>query len=257
MSKSYVTIGQLAKSMNVTVRTLQYYDKEGLLKPSVISEGGRRLYSAKDVVRLHQILSFKYLGFTLEQIKDQLFHLDDPSDVANILKNQKETIDTQIQQLHLASEAIKALYEEVTLLNKVDFERYAEIVELLKVGNQGYWLWKHFDDPLKDHIRNRFKDNPQAGLDIFETYKIILEEAITLKRQGFSSRSDHSLSLAKRWWDMVLEFTGGDLSLIPQLEAFSKSKDQWNHELAIKQKEVDEFLEEALVAYFDTMKKSE
>ena len=39
----------------VTVYTLQYYDKEGLLSPTAVSEGGRRLYTDKDVVRLHQI----------------------------------------------------------------------------------------------------------------------------------------------------------------------------------------------------------
>ena len=63
--QGYMTIGEVAKKMNVTVRTLQYYDREGLLSPSAISEGGRRLYTDKDIVTLHQILSLKHLGFTL------------------------------------------------------------------------------------------------------------------------------------------------------------------------------------------------
>lgn len=67
--QGYMTIGEVAKKMNVTVRTLQYYDREGLLSPSAISEGGRRLYTDKDIVTLHQILSLKHLGFTLNDIK--------------------------------------------------------------------------------------------------------------------------------------------------------------------------------------------
>ena len=83
-----LTVGQLAKEMDVTVRTLQYYDKEGLLKPSQKSEGGRRLYTDKDIVKLHKILSLKYLGFSLDKIKDNLFSLDDPIEVAKILEQQ-------------------------------------------------------------------------------------------------------------------------------------------------------------------------
>ena len=61
--EGFMTVGELAKKMNVTVRTLQYYDKEGVLSPSAESEGGRRLYTDKDLVLLHQILSLKSLGF--------------------------------------------------------------------------------------------------------------------------------------------------------------------------------------------------
>lgn len=62
--EGFMTVGELAKKMNVTVRTLQYYDKEGVLSPSAESEGGRRLYTDKDLVLLHQILSLKSLGFS-------------------------------------------------------------------------------------------------------------------------------------------------------------------------------------------------
>ena len=51
-----------AKKMGVTVRTLQHYDREGLLSPSAMSEGGRRLYTDKDIIKLHQIISLKHLG---------------------------------------------------------------------------------------------------------------------------------------------------------------------------------------------------
>ena len=67
--QGYMTVGEVAKKMGVTVRTLQYYDREGLFSPSAESEGGRRLYTDKDVVKLHQILSLKHLGFSLSDIK--------------------------------------------------------------------------------------------------------------------------------------------------------------------------------------------
>ncbi|HJB04372.1 MAG TPA: MerR family DNA-binding transcriptional regulator, partial [Candidatus Merdibacter merdigallinarum] len=50
--QGFMTVGEVAKKMGVTVRTLQYYDKEGLLSPSAESEGGRRLYTDKDLITL-------------------------------------------------------------------------------------------------------------------------------------------------------------------------------------------------------------
>ena len=66
--QGYMTVGQVAKKMNVTVRTLQYYDREGLLSPSAESHGGRRLYSDHDVIKLHQIDVYK------RQMKKFLFN---------------------------------------------------------------------------------------------------------------------------------------------------------------------------------------
>lgn len=250
MKKEFMTVGELADLMGVTVRTLQYYDKEGLLKPSSFSEGGRRRYTAKDAVKLHQILAFKYLGFSLEEIRHNLFPLDTPREVAAALRKQKEAVLKQIRDLEKAVTAIDALYLEVTAIQEVDFQKYAEIIELLKRGSKEYWIWKFFDETLTDHIKNRFSENPERGEKVFAVYKAVLEEAIFLKRQGIPAESEKGFALGEKWWDMVLEFTGGDMSLIPKLIAFNDQKDGWDSELAQKQMEIDSYLEAALSYYF-------
>jgi len=62
------TVKQLAKIAGVTVRTLHYYDKIGLLKPSFLKENGYRYYEEKELVKLQQILFFRELDFPLEDI---------------------------------------------------------------------------------------------------------------------------------------------------------------------------------------------
>lgn len=104
--QGYMTTGELAKRMGVTVRTLQHYGREGLLAPSCISEGGRRLYTNKDVVKLHQILSLKHLGFSLSDIKSRLISLDKPAEVADILTEQAAIVQKKIEAL---SESLNAL----------------------------------------------------------------------------------------------------------------------------------------------------
>lgn len=250
MNNEYMSIGEVSKKMKVSVRTLQYYDKEGLLKPSYITETRRRKYSAKDIVKLHQILSFKYLGFSLEEIKNHLFTMDTPQEVETLLSQQKDAIDKQIKDLLEAKNALIRFQKEVHEMEEVDFKKYAEIIEMLRQNNSEYWVWKHMDETLTSHIESRFSKDPQKGLEIFETYKAILFEAQNLHQQKEPANSELSLLLAEKWWNMILEFTGGDLSLVSELEKFNDNKDAWNNDLAKIQKEVDLYLEEALQNYF-------
>lgn len=59
----YYSSGEFARMAGVTLRTIRYYDKQDILKPSFISEAGARFYTDKDFARLQQILLLKYLGF--------------------------------------------------------------------------------------------------------------------------------------------------------------------------------------------------
>ena len=97
--QGFMTVGEVAKKMGVTVRTLQYYDKEGLLSPSAESEGGRRLYTDKDLITLHQIISLKSLGFSLDDIKERLISLERPADIADIVTVQADDICKKIELL--------------------------------------------------------------------------------------------------------------------------------------------------------------
>ena len=139
---NFMTIGEVAKKMGVTVRTLQYYDKEGLLSPSTQSEGGRRLYSSKDLIMLHQILSLKSLGFTLDDIKERLIKLETPKDVANALSEQANDIRNKIKNLQDSLKAIEQLKEEVLQMNTVNFKKYADIIVNLQMKNEFYPLIK-------------------------------------------------------------------------------------------------------------------
>lgn len=63
------TIGQAAKMVQTTVKTLHYYDEIGLLRPSTRSEGGHRLYSPDDLWKLELIGTLRYVNFSLDDIR--------------------------------------------------------------------------------------------------------------------------------------------------------------------------------------------
>ena len=60
---SQFSTGELAKAAEVSVRTVQYYDQRGILTPSEVTEGGRRIYHESDLERL-QVICFLRFGFS-------------------------------------------------------------------------------------------------------------------------------------------------------------------------------------------------
>jgi len=91
------TIGQLAKQARISVRTLHHYDDIGLLKPSVRADNAYRFYSEYDERRLHDILFFRALGFSLQEIS-QLLDLS-KDDRRQLLLTQREQLDKQLHRL--------------------------------------------------------------------------------------------------------------------------------------------------------------
>src|SRR6516165_4312051 len=72
MTREASKVGELARRTGLTVRTLHHYDDIGLLRPSLHTESGHRLYTEGDVARLQQVLSLRQLGFSLEEVRDCL-----------------------------------------------------------------------------------------------------------------------------------------------------------------------------------------
>lgn len=244
----YMTVGEVAKKMNTTVRTIQYYDKEGVLSPSAESEGGRRLYTDKDIIKLYQIQSLKYLGFSLDNIKLRLNSLDTPADVANALSEQAQAVREKIASLDRTLQTIEALKKETLQMQSVNFKRYADIIVNLQMNNEMYWLIKHIDDKALDHLRSRFDE--KNGLEIMDTFKRLCNDATQLQNDNVPPEGERGQLLAKLWWDMVMEYTGGDMTMLPKLiestEKEEDADDEWKDKLEV----INQFIGPALEAYF-------
>jgi len=183
----YMTVGEIAKKMDVTVRTLQYYDKEGVLSPSAESEGGRRLYTQKDIVKLHQIQSMKYLGFSLEDIKNRIPSIDTPEEVSSLLVEQAKAICEKVKQLQDVLVAIGKLNAEVLQMKTVDWEKYANILVLLQHKNDSYWLLKHLDDQVLEYLQNRFDD--ESAYALMNAQQQLFKKVDTFQKRGILPES--------------------------------------------------------------------
>ena len=111
--------GELAKLCEVSVRTVQFYDAKDLLKPSELTEGGRRLYSDDDLNKLRLICMLKALGLTLASIKD-ILDSDIPSKVLLLLLDeQTRQIDKEIKDKQKQLNSIKIIMESIRLTDRI------------------------------------------------------------------------------------------------------------------------------------------
>ncbi len=248
--QGFMTVGEVAKKMGVTVRTLQYYDKEGLLSPSAESEGGRRLYTDKDLVTLHQIISLKSLGFSLDDIKGRLISLETPADIANALTEQADDIRQKIEQLKVSLSAIEQLKAEVLQMQTVNFKKYADIIVNLQMKNDSYYLIKRFDDDTLDHIRSQF--DKESGLDFMDRFNRLSDEIVQLQKENVPPESEKCQQVVKEYWGLIMEFTNGDMSMLPKLMEVGNidtATNAWEE----RQKIVNDYIDPALQVYFSRL----
>lgn len=101
---NYYKTGQFAKLANVSERTIRYYDKIGLLKPSFVMENGYRQYSDLDLLKLQKILSLKHLGFSIEEIFPMVM---DNTNLKESFELQIDLIEDKISHLQSLKDALK------------------------------------------------------------------------------------------------------------------------------------------------------
>ena len=132
-------------------------------------------------------------------------------------------------------------------MQSVDFKKYADIIVNLQMKNDFYWLIKHFDDQTLDHIRSRF--DKDSGMAFMNTFMQLQGEAIRLQNAGIPADSDEGLKFAEAYWNMITDFTGGDMSMLPrliELGQFQNTDQKWKEIQEI----ANEYVEQALGVYF-------
>ncbi len=114
-------VKEISKRAKVSIRTLHYYDKIGLLKPSARLPNGYRVYMEKDLRKLEQIVALKFCGFSLVHIRRLL-----------IMGNEGESIS-------LLNTQLKLLREEVSHIQEAQAKLLAKVISELETTKEVNW----------------------------------------------------------------------------------------------------------------------
>lgn len=132
---AYYSSGEFARMAQITVRTVRYYDKQNILKPSLVTPTGARFYTEEDFARLQQIMLLKYLGFSLEDIRELTVNDSDYSYLEHSLEQQQNLVRDRIEQLQLVEQAIGETVTEIRQQQNVDWNRMRELIHLTGMEN--------------------------------------------------------------------------------------------------------------------------
>lgn len=174
------TVKEVSEMSNVTIKTLHHYHKIGLLLPSEVSEAGYRLYGTKELERLQEILFFRELDFSLEQIKEMMECRSDRlsilSEQEKLILRRKQRLDTIIQTLRRSMASMK---EGTRMDNKELFKGFESETE-----------WNEALTGQNKHLTGSYGMEPLevAPADIQEMNEQAIEAAAFMNQMASSLR---------------------------------------------------------------------
>ena len=166
--KDFFTIGEFAKKSGVTLRTLRYYDKINLLKPTSYNELGHRLYTKEDFGNLQKILTLKFIGLSLDEIGDIMKYDLISNGFKKSLEIQKEIIEEKAKQMINIVKAIDETLNMVEEEEKVNWDKFINIISLINEDKKWIKQYKNSSNlRARINLHQRFSINKEGWMPWF------------------------------------------------------------------------------------------
>lgn len=168
--KGYYSSGEFAKKAHITKKTIRYYDEHNILKPSYVNENGARFYNDEDFARLQQVLFLKYLGFSLDDIKEMTLRNTNSDILAKSLHMQLGLVEEKIEQMKLMKSAVQEASDVIDQGKNVD---WSHMLELVNINEMEQKLKQQYRDAsnisARISLHRDFSMNPKSWFNwIFE-----------------------------------------------------------------------------------------
>ncbi|MBI2927972.1 MAG: MerR family transcriptional regulator [Verrucomicrobia bacterium] len=201
---------EFARRAGVTVRALHHYDRLGLLKPSARTVAGYRLYSPPDFARLQQIVTLKFIGFPLRQIKKLLTG----ADLATALRLQRKTLEQKRRQLDQAIAAIAQAERVLATRRGPDWGAFAKIIEVIQMQTNTDWTKQYYSDEAQKLLAERGKLwSPELQKRVEEEWATLFKDIEAAAAEGVDPASPRAQTLVERQTKLIEAFTGGHAAL--------------------------------------------
>lgn len=128
------TIGEAAKKLQVSTRTLRYYDEKDLVRPAYIKENGYRFYSEEQIRQIELILFLKELGFSLKQIKMLIQDEHGSQSLELLLKEQYQENQRKIDEIRKKQAKIKHLQK--IKVSRAVLTNHSDITDIMRKENR-------------------------------------------------------------------------------------------------------------------------
>ena len=189
------SVSKLAVIAGISIRTLHYYDKIGLLTPAIRAQSRYRYYGKEELYRLQQILFFKELGFELKEIKKML---DDPEfDQLKALVFQKKQLAKQSKRLKTLIQTIDKTIQSLVEYKEMDIEK--DLYKGLSKNEREAWreVEEKYDKEVVQEAKIKAKNLGKEGVELVKLELAIIAKEMAAK-QGNAIDSNEIVALMKR-----------------------------------------------------------
>jgi DNA-binding transcriptional MerR regulator len=202
-------VSEFAQKAGVTVRTLHHYDRLGLLRPSGRSRTHYRLYGERDLARLQQITTLKFIGLPLKEIKALLDGSD--LDLAATLRLQRRLLLEKRRRLEIAIHAIEQAERSAQPGCVPDWGTLRTIIEVMEMQSNMDWTKKYYSEEAQAKIAERGKTwTPELQAQATRQWQELVSDIEAAMAAGEDPAGAKAQALAQRWLEFVRGFTGGD-----------------------------------------------
>ncbi len=196
-------VGELARRIGLTVRTLHYYDEIGLLRPSQHTATGHRLYTARDVERLHQIASLRRLGLSLDEVRACLSRPD--CSLQHTIELHLARLEEQIAREQALYARLLTLADGLRAAGEVSVEQLMQTLEVMAK------VEKYCTPQQMEQIKRRREEYGEERIRQAEAeWADLIAQVEAEMERGTDPTSERVRALAARWQDLVNQFTAGD-----------------------------------------------
>jgi DNA-binding transcriptional MerR regulator len=214
-------IQEFAQRTGVTVRTLHHYDRLGLLRPGARTASGYRLYGERELIRLQQIATLKFIGCSLNEIKAILS--GPASDLGETLKLQHEALGRKRRTLDRALRAVDRAQKLFAQSGRTDWDALKHIIEVIQMEQDKSWMLQYFTSGQQAALIAR-KSEIREGE---EGWAKLIPEIEAAAKNGLDPASDEARALIGRYQALVNVVTGGDPSIEAGFERAYADKANW------------------------------
>lgn len=144
-------IGEFARKSGITVKTLLHYDKIGLLQPSSKTKAGYRIYCDKDFVKLQQITTLKFIGLSLEEIR-QLIN-EEGQNIENIIRIQTKSLEEKKEHIETVITALNKAEKQIQNNSFLDVQ---QLIEIIKITNMETRAKQRFNQASNQYITDSY-----------------------------------------------------------------------------------------------------
>ncbi|MFY9718830.1 MAG: MerR family transcriptional regulator [Candidatus Cybelea sp.] len=215
-----------AAEAGVSVRTLHLYDRLGLLKPAAVTESGYRLYGEAELERLEHILALRFVGFSLEQIRELLGE-SQPLDLA--LRMQRQVIVRQKRRLESALDAIaqaqRALADDETADR---WKILRTVMEVFRMQDDWAWTKEYYSQPAQAAIDERRRSmSPQEIEQSQRDWSGLIARVEDAAAHGIDPNGEAARALAAHWQSLIGQFTMGNPDISRGLNRLWTDRTHW------------------------------